>query len=225
MQSTCIYLHNAPMQALKDLSKDLIGLYSYAAEASIAFLTLHGELSRVRDESKLDTRQRVKFGKGSPNNPGAKYQYTKTYGRLLKDFARDGPHFQLHRKSAIALAYAMWEDQYRRKIAEECGMADKNEIKSDVFQDLNKYRQAILHRGGTLDREPKIIRFFKKGDPVSFTSDHMHELFSILIDELNQIGKTYYGQNPQFSFDKLLDQPVKQLWLDQPVNRLPIVFQ
>ena len=195
----------------------------------MAFLTFHDVLSGVGAESELNMSQRVKFGKGSPNNPGAKYQYTKTYGQLIATFTRDGPHFQLHRKSVITLAYALWEDQYRQRMAEECclvndkGDVDKNKIESDVFQDLNKYRQAILHGSGKLDREPKVIRFFKKGNVVSFTSNQMHELFSILIEELNRIGETYYGENPRFSLDKPLNQPVKQLPAKH--KQLPIVFQ
>ncbi|MCY4355265.1 MAG: hypothetical protein OXC09_10870 [Truepera sp.] len=195
------------MQALRNLYEELIALYGYVVEAGLAFIKFRGWLcGRVATDPELDIRDTLKVGKGNPNRAGATYQYTTTPKQLIDAFVKEGPYFQLLRKSAIALAYAMWEDQYRGKIAQECGMADKNEIKSDVFQDLNTYRQAILHRSGKLGREPKVVRFFNKGDTVSFTVDHMEELFSSLIDELNRIGKTYYKEDLQFSFHKPVDQ-------------------
>lgn len=87
------------------------------------------------------------------------------------------------------------------------GSACKNCIASDVFQELNRYRQAILHNNGKLDRSPKIICFFEKGDTISFTDDQTVEPFSILINELNQIGKTHYGRDPQFVFKQRLKLP------------------
>ena len=110
-----------------------------------------------------------------------------------------------YRESVIAFSYALWEDQYRGRIAHECKLANKNKIKSDVFYDLNKYRQAILHSGGRLAAEPKVIRFFNRGEEVLLTDDHMYELFSLLVGELNRLGREYYRQDPQFSLDRPLN--------------------
>ncbi|MCY4519254.1 MAG: hypothetical protein OXC13_00575, partial [Caldilineaceae bacterium] len=46
---------------------------------------------------------------------------------------------------------------------------DKNDVQSDVFHDLNKYRQAILHRSNRLGSKPKALPYFKEGDEVSPT--------------------------------------------------------
>lgn len=199
------------MKALTDLYEDLIDLFAYAAEGAMAVNKCYEWLIKFGAESGIGVEEPVNIGKGNPNDPDAKYQYTKTYGQLIADFTREGPHHQLHRRGVVALTYAKWEDQYRKKIAEECclvndkGVVCKNKVKSDVFQELNWYRQAILHRNGKLKEEPKKICFSKKGDTVSFTVNQMHELFSILIDELNRIGKTYYGKNPRFNLDKRLN--------------------
>ena len=115
-----------------------------------------------------------------------------------------GRNVRLCRNGVIALTYALWEENYRETIAKECGLACKNEVLSDVFQDLNKYRQAILHRGGRLDRELVKMGVFAKGDVVSFTKDQMRDLFAQLIEELNRIGEEYYGQDPGFTLDKPL---------------------
>ena len=193
------------MQALKDLYKELVALYGYARETSMAFRLCQKWIQGWTPEVQEDAR--VLMGQGPPDRPLTTYTYTKTHGQLISDFAEDGPHSQLHRKSVIALAYAMWEEGYRDKIARECdsvckncGSACKNCIESDVFQELNWYRQAILHNNSKLDRTPKIMDFFARGDTISFTNDQMFELFTILINELNQIGKTHYGEDPQFVF-------------------------
>ena len=102
------------------------------------------------------------------------------------------------------MTYALWEEEYRPEIAIECGLTSKDDVKSDVFHDLNKYRQAILHVSGRLDREPSVIHFFSEGEVVSLTKDHMHDLFSYLISDLNRIGETYYEVNLGLSLDKPL---------------------
>ena len=48
---------------------------------------------------------------------------------------------------------------------------------------------------------PKVLTFFKKGEQVLLTEDHIYELFSILITEINSIGKTYYKQDPKLTLD------------------------
>lgn len=193
------------MQALRHLYEGLIILYSLAVEGEMAFAHYHRWL----------TNDGARFGAGTGKltvaDPDTKYQMP--YDLLVNNFAEDGPHRGLHRRNIVVVANGVWEEVYREAIAEECclvndkGKADRNKVKSDVFKELNWYRQAIIHGSGTLDKNPKIICFFKKGEIVSLTKDHMHELFSILIDELNRLGETYYGKNPQFSLPRLLNQP------------------
>ena len=132
------------------------------------------------------------------------YQYEKPLEELIRDSSEGGRNVRLHRNGVISLTYALWEEKYRAIVAKECGLACKNEVRSDVFHDLNKYRQAILKRGARLDRGPTKMRFFAKDDEVSFTKDQMHDLFAQLIEELNRIGEEYYGQNPGFTLDRPL---------------------
>ncbi len=196
------------MQALMDLHDEIIAIYGYYLEIGGAILQWRKFLKDVvasSDQTHLGSK--LSFGRDNPNEPDAKYQYVRTFEYLINSSEKDSTNSYIHRRSVIALAYAIWEDRYRNRIAIECNLADKNEIKSEVFYDLNKYRQAILHGSGKLDKEPKIIHFFKKGEVVSLTDQQMYELFSILIEELNQLGKTYYHQDPQFNLDKQLNNP------------------
>lgn len=148
--------------------------------------------------------RKMYVGRGDPNNTGATFQYVKLVNELIRSSAKNGAHENTLRRSVIAMTYALWEDQYRQRIAYECKLENKNQIESDVFRDMNRYRQAVLHAGGRLVGSPTVIKFFKQGEEVLLTDDHMYQLFSILTDELNRLGKVYYTQDPQFS----LDQPL-----------------
>ena len=140
------------------------------------------------------------FGQNDPNLPEARFQYVRTFGELIDDSARDGPLEVTHRRSVIVFMVASWEDSYRTRIAKELGLA-KNALKSDVFYDLNKYRQAILHAGGTLRTEPRALRLFRKGDQVALTHEYMHQVFRTLMAELNRISREFYGIDAEFMFD------------------------
>ena len=176
----------------------------------------HGARSRPRKQSNtppvyirrwilgVDASSPVQLGIGDPNLSSTRYQYEATFEELLRNSSEGGRNVRLGRHGTIAHTYALWEEEYRAKIATECGLANKNDVRSDIFQDLNYYRQAILKRGGQLDRHPTEMHFFAKGDVVAFTKDQMRNLFAQLVQELNRIGREYYGCDPEFTLDKPL---------------------
>ena len=166
------------MQALLDLHEEILDLYAYHAETCGAFHHWSENLKKLRERSNKPNPI-VFVGRSDPNAPDAKYQYSKTVDKAIADSAKNGTHVRILRRSVIALTYAAWEDQYRQLIAYECNLNDRNEIQSDTFRDLNRYRQAVLHAGGRLVDTPKVIKFFKKGEQVLLTEDHIYKLFSI----------------------------------------------
>ena len=193
------------MKELTELHKELIALFAYYAELEGAINTWHETLkSRVPNAITSDIHLHI--GRDNPNYADAHYLYAKPFRVAIQDSAKDGEHVKTHRKAVIALTYAVWEDEYRARIASECGCKGKGDIKSDIFQDLNRYRQAILHVNGYMDRETKVLKFFNMGEIVAFTEDQMTVLFSTLIEELNRIGKEYYKSNPGFSFEQALNR-------------------
>ena len=109
----------------------------------------------------------------------------------------------IHRRSVIVVLVASWEDRFCKRIADECGIA-KDDVTSDLFHDLNRYRQAILHASGKLREDAKLLRFFRREDRVALTEDQMDSIFRMIIDELNRIGTEFYDSNPGFDFDKRL---------------------
>ena len=191
------------MKALINLHSELVTIYGYQTEVCAA---LH-QWNQFLKSARKSESQKLWFGRDDPNDPSAQFQYSRTFDYLIDASKRNSKITNTHRKSVVVLVYAVWEDQYRKRIADECGLPHKNQISSDVFYDLNKYRQAILHARGRLVKQPKGIDFFQIGDEVLLTDKHMYELFSLLIAELNRIGETYYGLDPQFSLDKPLNSP------------------
>ena len=194
----------AKMRALFDLHADVLDMYAHHEEVCTA---LHhwGELLKRFPRAPKNPDPKVFFGKDKPKAQDAKFQYSKNVDALIADSAKNGVHASMLRRSVITLTYSIWEDQYRQLIAYECGLSHKNDIQSDVFHDLSRYRQAILHAGGRLVDTPKAIMFFNKGDQVLLTHDHIYEIFSILVEELNRIGEVYYKQGPRLTLDVSLN--------------------
>ena len=200
------------MKELRELHKELITLFAYYAELEGAVNTWH-ETLKSRVPNAITSNSSLHIGRDDPNDADAKFLYAKPFRIAIQDSAKDGSHVTTHRKAVIALTYAVWEDEYRARIAAACGYMNKNDIKSDIFHDLNIYRQAILHVNSRLDRETTVLDFFNKGESVSFTEDQMTELFSTLVKELNRIGEEYYKSDPGFSFEQALNQASRPQFL------------
>ena len=189
------------MKALRECHADVIDLYGYKLQVAIALSFWHKELGKMISSGPTTRSNQLSVGPSDPNRPGATYQYRRNIGYLLDASASDGTTSVIHRRSVVTLLYAAWEDLHRSRIAKEIGLNCKNDLKSDVFRDVNVYRRAIMHASGKLQDEPKIFNFFKKGEEVSLTSQHIDLIFRGVVDELNHIGIEHYQTDPQFSFD------------------------
>lgn len=188
------------MQALRAFHDEVVDIYGYMVQMSAAVMWWRKFLN---DSIATGTtpNNTLFFGKGDPNLPGSTYQYRRTFAELIADAAKDGTTSVVHRRSVVVSLVASWEDRHRALIASECGLK-KNDLKSDVFHDLNRFRQAIVHGGGCLREHPKAIPFFRKGDRVDVTDGHMDSMVRMVVEELNRFGVDYYGSDPGFTFDK-----------------------
>lgn len=190
------------MEALRECHADVVDLYGYKLQVAIAISLWHEKISEMLSSPPTTRSNQMSFGQGAPNRPGATYQYRRSFGHLLDTSASNGMTPVIHRRSVVTLLYAAWEHTHRRRIAEEVGFQESNDLKSDVFQDVGVYRHAILHRGNKLQKEPKVFRFFGKGEVVSLTNEHVDIIFRGVVDELNRIGREHYGMDPRFSFEQ-----------------------
>ena len=194
------------MHALRAFHEELIDVYGFYMQVTIALINWRSFLTKTVSSPTTSLQNRMFFGETDPNRTDATYRYVQSYAELLAAAQPDGITTVITRRTAIVFAYALWEDRYRSEIAAECSVS-KNQLQSDVFRDLNKYRQAILHAGNTLCDEPKVLRFFDKGDKLNLSNEHMTDIFRALVDELNRIAEVYYNASSQFDFEKALNSP------------------
>lgn len=192
------------MQALQTLFDELVELHGYQLQMTLSISECHKLLQSVGKKPGTRMIDRVTFGKDNPNDPNASYGFSARYGSILHANSPDGHNAQLMRCGVIVLAYSLWEDQYRGKIATECGLPRKNDIASQVFRDLNIYRRAAVHAGRILREQPKVLPFLSKNAALRFTADEMQTLFELLIDELNRVGRDYYQTNTNFALSRAL---------------------
>ena len=191
---------SVPTRALRAFHDEVVDIYGYYTQVNGALdmwlRFLNGQLT-----GSTTPNNTMFFGKDDPGKPDSTYQYRRTFGELIAAAAENGTTSVIHRRSVVVLLVASWEDCHRELIASECGLK-KNDMKSDVFHDLNRYRQAILHGGGLLREDAKKISFFRKGERVDLSVGQMDLIFRMIVDDLNRLGVEHYGVNPGFTFDK-----------------------
>jgi hypothetical protein len=111
--------------------------------------------------------------------------HRSTQGDFKRRTAPGGSDARFLSQMLLALVYGAWEDEYRERVASSLGHSEKNALASDLFQDINKLRQAILHNQGkaTEDVEhAKIIPWFRRGDDIFISRERAQKL----LDELDR---------------------------------------
>ena len=191
------------MTELARFHKGIIEIYGHYSQTRFALIQCHLYLNGlVSRPGPVTASSDLRFGRyANPNLPDATYRYETTFGDLIVASKDDGYLHITHGRSVVVFIVESWEVEYRRRIANEVGLNGANDVTSDVFRDLNRYRNAILHTGSELRDEPRAIHFFRKGEEVSLTHEHMERIFEIVVEDLNRIGRDCYGTDPQFSFD------------------------
>src|SRR5258706_4576392 len=114
----------------------------------------------------------------------AEILHRSTQGDFKQRTASGGLDARFLSQMLVALLYGAWEDGYRGRIAMSLGHSVKNALGSDLFQDICKLRQAIVHNHGraTEDVErAKIIRWFRQGDEICISRERARQL----LDELD----------------------------------------
>ena len=81
--------------------------------------------------------------------------------------SEDGLYQRIIAGNTIAMFYNIWEDKYRCTIAKKI-KSEKNEIKSNLFAELNIIRQSITHNNFTA------ISDLNKLDKLNFVGNSMH---------------------------------------------------
>ena len=193
------------MKELIAFNGRLYDIFGYYVQTEAGLKDWHEKLKQVSSSKNTSLSNRLFIGRGDPNDSDATYQYRSSIGEILENSSEDGKLLNTLRQSIIVMIVASWEDYFRQKMADELHI-EKNDLKSDLFRDLNRCRQGIVHVDGTLDDKLLVLQYFQKGDQLNLTDDHIYEIFEKIIDELNRISKHYYHTESDFTFSQYLNR-------------------
>lgn len=127
-----------------------------------------------------------------PPGVGARYVGVIKIRETLARNAANGPNKIAMARSSILTAYAAWEHETRPALAADLGI-DTNRITSPTFGDLNKYRQAVAHVSGRLDRATEVLNLVAVGDNVDLDEVALTTLFDALVLEVNRLAEAHCG--------------------------------
>lgn len=98
---------------------------------------------------------------------------------------KDGEFSNLIASSLIVLIYSLWDEFYRKKIAEELGV-DTNLVMSDVMGDIRVIRNCIVHKKSMVSNEHnkiKVLSWPNKSGALNIN----YEMFTELKIEINKM--------------------------------------
>jgi hypothetical protein len=127
---------------------------------------------------------------GDPNTSESKLMISTTQGVAKLRNGKDGPNTVFLTRMLIVAIYQLCEDEYRARFASVKGLA-KNEITSELFGDLRRYRQSIVHNRAVAIAEVannRILRWTNPGSPVKPSSEEIRELLFSIDKEIKLLG-------------------------------------
>lgn len=193
------------INALIIYCKRLEELYALYSEAAIGMRMLSDWVSQVTNDPKTDCTLASRAFYGAlgtdPNDDGSKYVHLSTLGESATRCANGGQNRIILARSIIVVAYSLWEHETRKILEDSLGLP-RNNIQSPVFGDLNKYRQAIVHVGGRLDKATEIFKFIEVGEGVVLTSDQLVTLLETLFEEVKRLSFELCGFDINYEFIK-----------------------
>ena len=113
---------------------EFVDIYGYSLQVKMAITQWHKFLNDRIENSHTTPQNTVFFSaKGDPNKPDSTYQYHRSFADLIAASTRGGTTSVIHRRSVVVLLVASWEDHYRALIARECGLKEKDDLKSQPW--------------------------------------------------------------------------------------------
>ena len=145
------------------------------------------ELTKTQpDKASTDflDQQALNHGLEADQRKPTELLHRSTQGDFKRRTAPGGLDARYLSQMLIAFLYGAWEDRYRERVASSLGHLNKNGLKSDLFQDINKLRQAILHNQGKATEgveKAKVIHWFRGDEDVFITRERAKQL----LDEID----------------------------------------
>ena len=133
-----------------------------------------------------------------------------TQGAVKARNAPNGANFTTLGQLCLVSFYDFWNDYLRREYAIAKGYLDRDEQSSDVVKqrlrkharhdlwgDLYYLRTSIVHNQGIATSDVakcKLIKWFKPGDVISVTPEHMRAIFLALLKYQNELFKEQFPE-------------------------------
>jgi len=181
--------------ALFEFNKIIDSIYGVYLDSSTGFVHNKAFMERTqRDAIKknnltqeyLDNCAWI-YGVGDPNKQTS-YPLNKCTQKEFKERnSVGGINSKTLGNLCIVQLYQYWEDYYRSKISKLL-FCEKNDLKSDLFNDLKLFRRSIIHhRAIALNEVSKCKKFkwFKEGDEIKFNDKQIEEIIRRIKMELD----------------------------------------
>lgn len=134
-----------------------------------------------------------------------------TQGEVKARNAPGGTNFITLGQLCLVSFYDFWNDYLRREYVIAKGKLDANETKKEVVEaalrehashdlwgDIKHLRTSIVHNQGIAISDvarSKLIRWFRPGDPIALTPEHMRALFLALLRYRNELFKEQFPEH------------------------------
>ncbi|CTP86301.1 hypothetical protein XTPLMG728_1172 [Xanthomonas translucens pv. poae] len=172
------------VDALLSHAEQTYGLFHDSAQGWRRLSDLFESLVQQEMAKGMPREQALKspliHGKGEPGSGEA--LHFSNLGERLAACAHGGQNEITLSNLCLISIYSFWEDRTRNEIAKTLGM-DKDNVQSDLFGDINKMRNVILHASGIMDqraRSMKVLKWFSVGDRVIVDREKLHQVILLI---------------------------------------------
>lgn len=176
-----MYLYGAQLKKYSEIASKLENNKAYFKKKNEPALKQNPESNSVHDaKTFFDMEFQVK---------GA--NFTFTFGEQFQRLLTTTPKMLSY--SFVVMTYQIWEDEYRKKIAERLGLDKKNDLKSDIFGDIRHYRTSIVHKNGKAVKECskcKILKPFGYNEEIIISNEDIKLITSEIELYINGLGIT-----------------------------------
>ena len=137
----------------------------------------------------------VLVGEGDPNDPSVQPTGAIRRSRLLEGSQKGGAFDRLLGQLWLVATCTVWEKRFRPDIARAMGRS-ANELTSEVFGDLTKLRNDVVHHGGIVSNATRcrVLGPFTRGSVVEVDANLLKQVRAVWVVEAG--AYVCYRANP-----------------------------
>lgn len=174
------------------------GFFAAYFDASVGFQLNLQRLENAQRSTAADTGRSIAeldqlpflYIVGDPTTPAAKVLIPMLQGDVKRRNGPGGANAFFLARMLIVATYQIWEEHYRGMLAVERGVG-KDEIVSDLFGDLRRYRQAIVHHRSIAMAsviKNRVLHWATAGSPIEPSRTEMQQLLSGIREEVERLA-------------------------------------